>query len=144
MLEIDDSLFRFISERRVARLATADDGGQPSVVPICYTFDGRVIYTPIDEKPKSVAEASLRRVRNIGLNPRVAVVIDDYSEDWSRLAYVLISGVAGIIEPDAPGHSRAVESLRSKYEQYRSMRIDERLVIEITPVRIKHWGAVGS
>jgi len=99
------------------------------------------LYTPIDEKPKSVGPSSLKRVRNIRANPNIALVIDDYSEDWSKLAYVLISGNAEILSPgnDALEQSRAVELLREKYAQYRAMAIDKRPMIRITPVRIKRW-----
>lgn len=140
-LHIDESTEKFIREHRVARLATADRDGQPVVVPICYVFAGDHIYTPIDEKPKSVKASSLKRVRNIQSNPRVALVIDEYSEDWSKLVYVLIIGVAGVISPgeDVAEHRRAVELLREKYPQYRSMAIDERPMIKITPTRIKRW-----
>ncbi len=74
--------------------------GQPLVVPICYVFDDECIYSPLDEKPKVVATLHLQRVRNIAANPRAALVIDDYAEDWSQLSYVLITGVAEVIEPD--------------------------------------------
>lgn len=144
---IDDGTKAFISNHRVARLATSGEDLQPAVIPICYVFDGEHIYSPIDEKPKSVAASSLKRLRNIEANPRVALVIDDYSEDWSRLSYVLIIGRAEIVIPDelaieeAQEHARAVELLREKYSQYRSMKIDERPMIKIRPTRIKRWGA---
>jgi PPOX class probable F420-dependent enzyme len=111
------------------------------VVPICYAFDGEIIYTPIDEKPKSVDPASLKRVRNISANSNVALVIDDYSEDWSKLVYVLISGTAEIISPagEASEHARAITLLREKYAQYRSMSLDKKPIIKITPARIKRW-----
>jgi PPOX class probable F420-dependent enzyme len=98
----------------------------------------------IDEKPKSVPDHELKRVRNIRANPRVAVVVDDYSEDWSKLVYVLISGTAEIISSleNASEHKRAVELLREKYLQYRSMKLEERPIIKITPVRIKRWAPV--
>jgi PPOX class probable F420-dependent enzyme len=133
----------FIREQRVARLATADPDARPSVVPICYAFDGEHIYSPLDEKPKSVGDARLKRIRNIELNPEVALVIDEYSEDWSRLRYVLIRGAAEIIEPERDGaeHARAVALLREKYKQYRDMAIDKRAIIKITPGRIKEWRA---
>ena len=143
LLNINETTKAFIRDHRVARLATADLDGQPAVIPICYVFDGDNIYSPIDEKPKSVAAGSLKRVRNIESNARVALVIDDYSEDWSKLVYVLISGVAEIISPDVVEHGRAVELLREKYPQYQSMAIDERPMIKITPTRIKRW-APGS
>ena len=139
--DLDKRTERFIREHRVARLATVDSEAQPMVVPICYAFDGETFYTAIDEKPKSVATGELKRVRNIKTNSRVLVVIDDYSEDWSTLAYVLVSGEAKIISPDDAEHARAVVLLREKYVQYRSMAIDERPVIRITPKRIKQWRA---
>src|SRR5438309_11868739 len=143
-MTLDESTREFIREHRVARLATAGADRRPSVIPICYVFDGRHIYTPIDEKPKSVEASSLKRVLNIKTNPHVALVIDDYSEDWSKLTYVLITGTAEIISPggSASEHSRAVDALREKYPQYRSMAIHERPMIKISPTRFKRWGAV--
>lgn len=142
-LDIDDSTQAFISEHRVARLATADGDGRPSVIPICYVFDCGSIYSPIDEKPKTAAAESLKRVRNIEANPRVSLIIDDYSENWSELQWVLVNGFAEIILPrdQASEHARAVALLRNKYPQYYSMAIDERMIIKITPTRIKRWGA---
>ena len=145
-LDIDDDTRTFIINHRVGRLATVGESLRPAVVPICYVFDGEHVYSPIDEKPKSVDPSSLKRVRNIEANPQVALVIDDYSEDWSKLSYALISGTAEIILPDKDRnneleHARAVELLREKYQQYRSMRIDERPIIKIKPARIKRWGA---
>lgn len=144
-IQIDESTKEFIRSQRVARLATAGVERQPLVIPICYAFDGERIYTPIDEKPKTVEAVALKRVRNIEANPHVALVIDDYSDDWSKLIYVLISGTAQIISPSAAAfeHARAVALLREKYPQYRSMRIDERPIIRIIPARIKRWTPAG-
>ena len=85
----------------------------------------------------------MKRVRNIRANPKVSLVIDDYSEDWSNLGYVIIAGRAEIISPaESDGeHARAVALLREKYEQYRSMAIDERLVIKIAIKSVKRWDA---
>jgi len=142
-MEIDQSTRDFIRDHRVARLATADGDGRPTVIPICYVFDGEHIYSPIDEKPKQVAPRRLKRVRNIETNPHVALVIDDYAEDWTTLGYVLISGLAEILLPGdhASEHARAVTLLRDKYPQYLAMAIDERMMIKLTPTRIKRWGA---
>lgn len=140
-IDIDNATQDFIQGHRVARLATADGNGRPTVIPICYVFDGARVYTPIDEKPKSVEAGRLKRLRNIEANPRVALVIDDYSEDWSRLTYVMMTGAAEIIGPDSDhaDHLRAVELLRAKYPQYRLMAIHERPMIKITPSHIKRW-----
>lgn len=142
-MEIDETTREFIRNHRVARFATADSAGQPVVVPICYAIEGDLIYSPVDEKPKRVAPAELKRVRNIRANPKVSLVIDDYSDDWSKLEYVIIAGRAETISPAerAGEHARAVTLLREKYEQYRSMAIDERLIIKIAIERVRRWDA---
>jgi PPOX class probable F420-dependent enzyme len=123
----------------VARLATADAKGIPHVVPICYAFDGRCIYSPLDLKPKRVAPQRLKRVRNIVANPSVALVIDDYSEDWSALGYVLIQGRAEILE-DGNERRRAESLLREKYPQYRELLEEGCTVVKVTPKRVTGWG----
>ncbi len=126
---------------RVARLATADARGRPHVIPICFVFDGRTIYSAIDTKPKRVTPHRLRRVRNVRANPHVALVIDAYQEDWRRLWYVLVLGVAVTLGPGGREHAGAVARLRRKYAQYRTMRIDDRPVLRITPRRVIAWAA---
>ena len=133
----------FVRTRRVARLATADAGGAPYAVPICYAFDGKRIYTAIDLKPKRVGNRALKRVRNIIENPQVAVVIDDYSEDWSELAYVMIRGSAEIVE-DGEERDCAEALLREKYAQYAEMLERGCAVIRIVPERVASWGAVNG
>ncbi len=134
----------FIDTHRVARLATADAQGQPFVVPICYAFDGAYFYSALDEKPKSVVPTCLKRVRNILANPRVALVIDDYSEDWSLLTYVQIRGQAVLVEPGTEEHAEAIRLLRAKYPQYGQMAIDQQPILRITPQAIASWGTVRS
>jgi PPOX class probable F420-dependent enzyme len=131
----------FIRAARVAHLATADAKGQPHVIPICFVFDGKEFFSPIDEKPKRTAPMKLKRLRNIAENPNVSLVIDRYNEDWRRLAYVLITGKAKVLFRGKE-HKRAVKSLRSKYSQYRRMAIHERPIIVITPTRFRCWGSL--
>lgn len=130
----------FLASRRVGRLATADAAGQPHVVPICYVFDGVTLSLVLDEKPKRAPAAALRRVRNILANPRVAVVVDDYAEDWSRLAFVLVRGRARLVAPGEPGHGPALAALAEKYPQYRAMNLTERPLIRIEIERATAWG----
>ena len=132
---------QFIASHRVARLATADAGGAPYAVPICYAFDGERVYTAIDLKPKQAGGRELMRVRNILENPNVAIVIDDYSEDWSELAYVMIRGTAEIIK-DGEERDGAEALLREKYAQYAELLEPGCVVISITPKRVASWGAV--
>jgi len=129
----------FVHSARVAHLATSDKSGQPHVIPICFVFDGKAIYSPIDEKPKRASPLNLKRVRNINANPRVAVLIDRYDENWKKLAYLLIFGKARTLTK-GPRHKKAVALLRRKYPQYRKMAIHERPMIQVTPLRVAKWG----
>src|SRR3712207_6532887 len=87
----------FLARRRVARLATADGAGEPHVVPVCFAYSAGGIFVALDEKPKDVPQARLKRVRNILENPRVALVVDRYAEDWRLLAFVIVRGQAGLL-----------------------------------------------
>ena len=138
-MRIPKEITAFIRAGRVAHLATADAGGQPLVIPICFAFDGKEFFSPIDEKPKRISQHKLKRLRNIAENPKVSLIVDRYDEDWQRLAYLLITGRAKILLRGAR-HRRAVLLLREKYSQYERMAIDERPIIVITPIRIRNWG----
>jgi PPOX class probable F420-dependent enzyme len=140
-LELSAGALRLIRSARVAHLATADANGQPHVIPICFVFDGKNFYSPIDEKPKRAAPSKLKRLRNIRKNPQVSLVIDHYDENWSKLAYILVMGKARMMLRGA-NHRKAVNLLRRKYRQYRTMRIDRLPMILIRPMRTTSWGAI--
>jgi PPOX class probable F420-dependent enzyme len=131
-----------IGKAKVARFATLDTKMLPHVVPVCFVYDGLAFYTPIDKKPKRVALEKLARIRHIRANPRVALLIDEYCEDWSQLWWILIRGKAKLIPKSASKeHTRAIRRLKSKYWQYRTgMLPDDAPVIRITPERIAFWG----
>ena len=133
---------RFLTSRRVGRLATVSGAGRPHVVPVCYAFDGVLLYTPIDEKPKRVGAGELRRIRNLRENPRVSLVVDDYDEDWTKLAFVIVRGRAEIVERGAE-RSEALALLREKYPRYRVMALEERPLLVIEPESVAAWGRVG-
>jgi len=132
---------RFVASMRVARLATADANGVPHVVPVCYALLGDSLYVTIDEKPKRSDWRALRRLRNIADNPHVAVVVDRYDEDWSRLAWVMLRGRADILDR-GDEHDRAQAALRERYAQYRAMAIEPLPVIAVRITRVNAWGAL--
>ncbi len=130
----------FVQHQRVARLATADENGSPTLVPVCYAYDGTYFYTALDQKPKRVAGTQLRRVRNIEARHEATLLIDQYSDDWSQLGYVQIYGRAELIAPEHPLHAQALVLLRERYVQYRAMALEQNMVIMISPQRIASWG----
>ena len=131
-----------LRDARVARLATADGLGRPHVVPVCYAYDGKAFYTPLDRKPKK-AGGELARVRNIRANPQVTLLVDHYEEDWGGLWYILVRG-RGEIFSSGEERKKAVELLREKYAQYASRELlpEDAAVIRITPEKVVSWGAV--
>jgi coenzyme F420-0:L-glutamate ligase / coenzyme F420-1:gamma-L-glutamate ligase len=132
----------FLVRQRVARLATVDAEGRPHSIPVCFALALGAIHIALDEKPKDVPVTRLKRVRNILENPSVALVADRYAEDWSALAFVMVRGKAGLLEPGTEEHGAAVRLLRGKYHQYEEMRIEENPVISIRPERAASWGAL--
>ncbi len=142
---IDAATLAFLERARVAHLATADAQGRPHGVPICFVCDGRDLFTPLDEKPKQVPAEQLRRVRNLRANPHVAVVVDTYDEDWSRLGWVMLFGIARLLR-GGTRHAEALRRLEAKYPQYRAMGLRARRppIIWIRIERIVRWGAVPS
>jgi len=140
-VELPEGVQAFIRTSRVARMATVDAAGCPHIVPICYAYDGSRLYSAVDEKPKRVEANMLRRLVNIRGNPRICLIIDEYDEDWRRLRFIIIHGIAEI-EPAGEEHKRAVNMLRRKYPQYRTMNLAEGVnpVIAITPTKIVSWG----
>ncbi|MEL0114438.1 MAG: TIGR03668 family PPOX class F420-dependent oxidoreductase [Rickettsiales bacterium] len=130
----------FLETRRLGHLATADAGGMPHVVPVCYALHDETLYVALDEKPKRAAARSLKRVRNIEANPRAALVVDHYDDkDWSRLGWVMARGSAEIIEP-GPEHAEALAALRRRYSQYRDMTLEENPIIALRIERVTGWG----
>ena len=136
-----DDLTAMIQAHRIGHLATAESAGAPHLVPICFVYDGHVIYSAIDHKPKRRTGYSLKRIRNIVENPRVAFLIHHYEEDWQQLYYVLIRGAATILE-SGQERQRALLSLEEKYVQYRERQLaqGDGLVIKIVPESIQRWG----
>ena len=142
--EITESVRRFVLSHAVARLATADKNGQPHVIPFCYAFDGERFYFVVDEKPKRQTGKPLKRIRNLLENPQVALVIDDYADDWTQLAYVLVSGTAALVE-DESEYARVLTLLRGRYPQYRLMDLSfpRNMMVRIVPKKVLAWGKVG-
>lgn len=138
----------FLAAARRAVLATIAPDGRSRLVPICFVLDEArpLVYTPLDEKPKTVDQPRrLARVRDLLADPRVSVLIDRWDEDWESLAWLRCHGTASLLEwggEDAGEHGMAVAALRSKYPQYATHRLDARPLIRIEIERATSWGAL--
>jgi PPOX class probable F420-dependent enzyme len=130
---------RFLAHQRIAHLATADRGAVPHVVPVCFAVSAEALYITIDEKPKRHPATALKRLKNIAENPAVAVVVDRYDEDWTRLGWVMLRGRAEILR-EGQEHQDAQALLRSRYPQLAAMQIATYPVIAVRIERTRSWG----
>ncbi|QIZ34864.1 TIGR03668 family PPOX class F420-dependent oxidoreductase [Saccharopolyspora sp. ASAGF58] len=121
----------WFAQARVARLASADELGRPHLVPVVFVARGDVIVTAVDRKPKRTA--NLKRLRNIAANPRVALLVDHYEDDWSRLWWVRADGEAELA--DSTAHPDLLAALVAKYPQYRENPPTGTLIM----VRVTRW-----
>lgn len=133
---------RFLATRRVGHLATADRNGAPHVVPVCYALRDDTAYITVDEKPKR-GDIPLKRIRNIIERPTVALVVDRYDEDWSRLGWVLLRGPATILR-DGDEHADAQALLRARYPQLVAMHLAPLPVIAVRVERVTRWGDLSA
>jgi PPOX class probable F420-dependent enzyme len=130
-------------------LATIRPDGRPRLVPLAFAADlaaePLVVYSPLDEKPKRVADPhALARVRDIAARPRVGLLVDRWSEDWRELAWLRLDGTARLLEPggpDATEHARGVRLLRDRYPQYRQQALEQRPLVRIAVERASGWRA---
>ena len=140
--QVSSSIRSRLKKARVARFATLDGENRPHIVPVCFLYDGSVFYTALDKKPKRLPPERLARVRHIRATPQVALLIDEYYEEWTRLWFVLVRGTAKLIPKSATRErARVIRQLRKKYAQYAAgMLADDAPIIRITPKRIALWG----
>jgi PPOX class probable F420-dependent enzyme len=137
---LDGVAKELISRSRVARLGTVDDYNQPYVIPVVFVFDGACFFMPLDSKRKTVRSRDLRRVKNIEKNAKVSLLVDEYSESWKELWFIMIMGVAGILEKK--DHIVLIKEIHrmliAKYPQYESLGIGESC-IKIKPIKVISW-----
>lgn len=119
---LTDEARAFLDTHRIAHLATVDAQIiAPHVVPLCYARVDDDLYFVVDDKPKQPGR-TLKRLRNIAGCPHVALVVDDYDEDWSRLAYLLLHGAATLVDSEVE-FATVLGVLRQRYPQYLSMAL---------------------
>ena len=102
-------------------------------MPVVFAHRAGAVWMPVDGKPKR--HTRLRRLANIRANPRVALLIDHYSEDWQALWWVRVEGTARRVDHDADGE----RALRAKYAQYAEVPITALILLEIE--RTSAWRA---
>ena len=139
-----DAARALLGSARRATLATLGPDGPARLVPVCFAVDTEaadlVLWIPLDQKPKTVPDPrALARVRDIGRDARVTLLVDHWSEDWSALAWVRLEGIAALVEPPIP--RSVVAALLARYPQYATHDLPARPAIRVTVERVVSWDA---
>jgi PPOX class probable F420-dependent enzyme len=121
---------------RVARLGLLDLEGAPRVLPVTFAVAEGRIWSAIDQKPKQANEPA--RLRFLRRDPRAALTVDRYSDDWEELAWVQVLGRIAIL--DAEDGAAGLEALTAKYEPYR-VETPPGPVLALEPQRYLWWRA---
>lgn len=140
LTELDEWARGLLERSRVARLGLLDENDHPRVMPVTFALAEGRIWSAIDRKPKR-ADAEPARLRFIRRRPEVALTVDRYDDDWTRLAWVQVLGSASL--HDATDAIHALAALTEKYEQYRAEPPPGPL-IAIDPARALSWRAEGG
>jgi len=98
-----------------------------------------MIYTAVDKKPKT--STALKRLRNVGENPWVTMLADEYSDDWETLWWVRADGRAAILA-DRRQMAAPLRLLTSRYPQYLQAP-PTGPVLAVTVERWTGWSAAG-
>ena len=133
-MRLTKKVAQLIERERVCRVATANAEGLPHLVPVCSVVeDGRIYFGSGNDA---------RKVKNLEANPRIAVTVDLYSDDWAHIKGVMVQGQAKLIAR-GPRFRKIRTLLYRKYPQYASdaaIEESDSVVIEVTPTAVFTWG----
>jgi PPOX class probable F420-dependent enzyme len=127
-----------VTRARVARLGYLDGEARPRVLPVTFAVADGFVWTAIDEKPKRRPVPA--RVEYLRRRPEASLLVDEYDDDWTRLAWVQLLGRVDIVPIDAA--RQAMEALAAKYSQYASSTPPGPL-LRFSVERARHWRASG-
>jgi PPOX class probable F420-dependent enzyme len=125
---------KLLGAERVCRVATVGEAGTPHLVPVCHAMIGDCLYFGSGD--------DARKVLNLQDNPRIALTVDLYAEDWSQIKGVMVQGRAKLVRR-GPAFTRARRRLYEKYPQYArdaALSVADSVIVEVTPTHVFSWG----
>jgi len=123
----------------VARLATIDPEGYPSIVPIWIDWDGATVWI--------VGRAAADYVANLRRDPRVGLSVVDPDDPDRRIE---IRGRATVADGPGPLRGRMLELARTMAERHEGAAglayIEEsrdwpRVLVAVAPITVRSWGS---
>jgi PPOX class probable F420-dependent enzyme len=125
-------LRRRFASSPVARLSTVRPDGGPHVVPIVFALVDDTVFSAVDAKPKRSTD--LQRLANVRAEPRCALLVDHYEDDWRRLWWVRADGVAEVVVGPPAGHP-GIQALVQRFPEYRDQPPSGPLLV----VTVQRW-----
>jgi pyridoxamine 5'-phosphate oxidase family protein len=114
----DAELSYLTGERRLGRLATVDEHGQPHVVPVGWSYNPALDTIDIGGRDF----AATRKFRNVRASGKAAIVIDDVLPPW-RPRCVQVRGTAEALDDATPADGQPATP-----------------IIRISPAKVVSWG----
>jgi PPOX class probable F420-dependent enzyme len=112
-------------------LATVHAERGVDAVPVVFVVEADSILTPIDTV-KAKATPRLQRLVNLERDPRCALLVEHFEDDWAALWWVRAHGTATVV----PGRHRALTA----FPQYREeAAVTATIVLE--PALVTGWRA---
>ncbi|SDN57116.1 TIGR03668 family PPOX class F420-dependent oxidoreductase [Geodermatophilus sp. DSM 45219] len=130
-------LRRRFASSAVARLATVRPDGAPHLVPVVFALAESTVYSAVDAKPKR--STRLQRLTNVRAEPRCALLVDHYEDDWSRLWWVRADGTAAVVD-EPPATHPGLAALAQRYPRYREEPPTGPLLV----VTVRQWSGWSS
>ena len=96
-----------------------------------FALVGDTVFSAVDAKPKRSTD--LQRLANVRAEPRCALLVDHYEDDWRRLWWVRADGVAEVV--DEPAGHPGIQALVQRFPQYR----DEPPSGPLLVVTVQRW-----
>jgi PPOX class probable F420-dependent enzyme len=90
------------------------------------------VYSAVDAKPKR--SRRLQRVANLLAEPRCALLVDEYDDDWRRLWWVRADGRGELVDEPSPTHP-GIQALVRRFGQY----IDDPPVGPLLVISVDRW-----
>jgi PPOX class probable F420-dependent enzyme len=135
---VPDWAGELLDRARVARLAYVDGEGHPRVLPVTFAVSGGAVWSAVDDKPKRRPEPA--RVDYLRRRPDASLLVDEYSDDWTRLAWVQLLGRIDVLPAESA--PEAMSALAARYEQY-AEHTPPGPLLRLTVDRVLHWRAAG-
>src|SRR3954454_14863873 len=128
-------LRRRFAASHVARLSTDRPDGGPHVVPLVFALVGDTVFSAVDAKPKR--STALQRIADVRAEPRCALLVDHYEDDWRRLWWGRADGRGEGVDDPSVAHP-GMEALVQRFPQYRDEPPSGPLLV-ITVERWSGW-----